>query len=166
MTATTAINTPAWLAAALLDLGQRETGGQNRSPWIATMWARQNLSWLLGQPWCGGAMRRWVEACGLQPPAEAYRAKSWATWGQACGLVRGAVLVFDRQGGQHVGILHSIGTDGRLNVLGGNQRDSVCLLPFGRDRLIATRWPLGVAVPLDEAPTIAASTAASSVNEA
>lgn len=162
----TAVQTPPWLAHALADVGQRESAGPNRSPWIVAMWARQRLSWLLGQPWCGGAAADWMIRAGIEPPREAFRAKSWATWGQNCGLVRGAVLVFDRQGGQHVGFLNSIAADGRLNVTGANQRDSVCTLPFGSQRLIATRWPLGVAVPQARAPMVAASSAVSSANEA
>ena len=57
----------------------------------------------------------------------------------------GAVAVFEREGGGHVGFVDSVNRDGSLNILGGNQGDAVNVRRFKRDRLIALRWPAGVA---------------------
>jgi surface antigen len=56
------------------------------------------------------------------------------------------VAVFERQGGGHVGFVDSVNADGSLNILGGNQGDAVNVRRFTRDRLIALRWPAGVAI--------------------
>ena len=73
---------PAWLAAARADIGQRETLGPNDSPWIRRMLAKLGATWLLGQPWCGGAVAVWMQAAGCAIPKHWYRARAWATWGQ------------------------------------------------------------------------------------
>ena len=49
---------PSYLTAARRDIGQRETLGPNDSKWIRGMWAKFSAGWLLGQPWCGGAVAR------------------------------------------------------------------------------------------------------------
>ena len=67
----------------------------------------------------------------------------------------GCVAVFGRDGGGHIGFVDSVNRDGSFNILGGNQGDTVSLRRFDRKRLIALRWPKGVAWPL-QAPWAAA----------
>jgi hypothetical protein len=60
----------------------------------------------------------------------------------------GAVLVFKRAGGGHVGFYMGEDPDGQaLQVLGGNQADQVSVTRIMRNRLFAARWPDGL--PLD-----------------
>ena len=76
----------------------------------------------------------------------------------------GAIAVFERQGGGHVGFVDSVNADGSLNILGGNQGDAVNIRKFGRDRLIALRWPSGVAI--GSTARVAAVAAAATTGEA
>jgi len=57
-------------------------------------------------------------------------------------LAPGAVLVFERPGGGHVGFY--VGEDATAyHVLGGNQGDAVTIARIAKDRCIARRWPAG-----------------------
>ena len=93
-----------------------------------------------------------VAACmreaGIEAAPIAVRAKAWATWGANLGaatLAPGAVLVFDRAGGGHVGFY--VGEDWtHYHVLGGNQGDCVSIMRLEKKRCVARRWPRGVAV--------------------
>jgi uncharacterized protein (TIGR02594 family) len=86
-----------------------------------------------------------VQEDGLTPPPIAVRAKAWATWGQNIRPERiapGAVLVFERSGGGHVGFY--VGEDKtNYHVLGGNQGDRVSIMRLEKSRCIARRWPTG-----------------------
>lgn len=139
---------PAWLHAARADIGQRETLGPNDSPWIRRMLEKLGAKWLLGQPWCGGACAAWMQAAGVALPRHWYRAKAWADWGQPLEHpAHGCVVVFERQGGGHVGLVVGEDVDHNLLVLGGNQGDAVNVRAFGRARVLAYRWPPGRDLP-------------------
>lgn len=139
---------PVWVTEARRDVGQRETLGPNDSPWIRTMLSKLGATWLLGQPWCGGAVAHWMLAAGIAIPKHWYRAKAWADWGQPMHYpAHGCVAVFERKGGGHVGLVVGEDASGRLLILGGNQGDAVNVRAFGRDRLLAYRWPPGRDVP-------------------
>lgn len=156
---------PPWLRAARADLGQRETLGPNDSPWIRRMLAKLAGAWLLGQPWCGGAVATWMQAAQLPMPKAWYRAKAWLDWGTPIAAPAvGAVVVFAREGGGHVGLV--VGRDqlGRLLVLGGNQANAVTIAPFDPVRVIGYRWPSERLALLRQGPlpvTVAAGPASS-----
>lgn len=135
----------AWLDAARGDLGNPESLGPNDSPFIRKMLGKLNALWLKGQPWCGSAMAYWMQRCQIPFPKDYYRAKAWAQWGTGCGQVLGAVVVFEREGGGHVGILTGRDAKGFLRVLGANQSDSVRESWFDPARVLAYRWPPNVA---------------------
>lgn len=139
---------PTWLAAAREDIGQRETLGPNDSPWIRSMLAKLGATWLLGQPWCGGAVAKWVSDAGFKPVAKWWQARAWASWGQALAFpAHGCIVVFSRTGGGHVGFVVGENERGELLVLGGNQGDAVNVRAFPRSRVIAYRWPSGRDLP-------------------
>jgi uncharacterized protein (TIGR02594 family) len=73
------------------------------------------------------------------------RAKAWSDYGSLLRrdrLAPGAILVFDRAGGGHVGFY--VGEDaGFYYVLGGNQSNAVNVMKLGKSRLVASRWPKG-----------------------
>ena len=71
-------------------------------------------------------------------------ARSFLDWGSPVDTPqRGDIAVFSRgdpNGWQgHVGFFDSYTPDGRINVLGGNQSDSVSIAPYGADRLLGFR---------------------------
>ena len=142
---------PTWLATARQSLGLREAPGPANNPTIMG-WAKRLGMGVLGAiynadsvPWCGLFVARCIADAGLVPPKIALRAKSWADWGSLLRperLAPGAILVFEREGGGHVGFYH--GEDAtHYHVLGGNQSDSVSIMRLEKKRCIATRWPKG-----------------------
>lgn len=157
-----------WLAIAESDLGERETLGPNDSPRIRQMWAALSGKWLLGQPWCGGALANWMQQCGITYPKAYYRARAWLGWGDELPEpVVGCVVVFDRAGGGHVGLVVGRDARGNLMVLGGNQGDAVSIKPFSPGRVLGYRWPTGYLFALNPADLpLLASNSPISRNEA
>ena len=139
----------AWMTAARAKLGTREVAGPGNSAAIMG-WAKRLGGGVLGMvygadsiPWCGLFVAECMAEAGLKSPPIAVRAKAWATWGDACQPSRGAVLVFQRDGGGHVGFY--VGENNTAyRVLGGNQGDAVSEAWIAKDRCIAVRWPKGV----------------------
>lgn len=134
---------PEWLDIARNDIGNPESLGPNDSPLIRKALAKVNGLWLKGQPWCGSIMAYWMQQCAIPYPKDYYRAKAWIGWGTACGPLLGAIVVFARTGGGHVGICVGRDKAGNLLVLGGNQKDSVRVSAFDlRTRpALGYRWP-------------------------
>ena len=156
---------PKWLAHARTLAGTRETPGAANNIRIMG-WAVRARAWLgaayVGDavPWCGLFVAEVMQAAGFRPPRGfvGLRAKQWASWGTAVSTVAtrpplGAIAVFGRDGGGHVGFVTGVHRDGRLRILGGNQGDAVNERTFPRSRLIAFRWPAGVALA-DAAPWV------------
>ena len=145
-----------WLTEARRHIGMREVPGVANNP-VIMGWADRLGARVLGikynadsVPWCGLFAAWCVHQAGLRPPGTSIRAKAWADWGDAVSMVAtrpplGAIAVFGRDGGGHVGFVESVNTDASLNIIGGNQSDEVNVRRFARNRLIALRWPKGVA---------------------
>lgn len=163
-----------WMTEARSLIGVREVPGAANNPVIMS-WGNRLGARVLGiaygadsVPWCGLFAAHCVTQAGMKPPAIAIRAKQWATWGTALPLTgtppMGAVAVFSRNGGGHVGFVDSVNRDGSLNILGGNQGDAVNIKRFGRDRLIALRWPPGQ--PMGQPAKIAGQAAPATTGEA
>lgn len=116
--------------------------------------------------WCGGFVAAVLVEAGITPVKLAVRAKSWAEFGsnlRPSHLAPGAILVFGRVGGGHVGFY--VGEDAtRYYVLGGNQGNKVSVTPILKNRLIASRWPKGL--PVLGGPVMMTSKQAASINEA
>lgn len=167
--------TPVWLNHALSHDGLREVKGPQHNMTIMC-WVTELGAKVLGvevlddeTPWCGifaaHCIRHKMPAEPLPPIA--IRAKSWVGFGVALGVpALGAVLVFGRSGGGgHVGFY--LGEDAECyHVFGGNQGDSVCRTRIKKDRLLATRWPAGVALPTTGRVYLTAAGVAVSKNEA
>jgi uncharacterized protein (TIGR02594 family) len=86
-----------------------------------------------------------MQEAGLPYPKLYMRAKAWSDYGSLLRpdrLAPGAILVFDRAGGGHVGFY--VGEDAaHYHVLGGNQGNAVNVMKLGKSRLVASRWPKG-----------------------
>ena len=146
-----------WMTEARRLIGTREVPGAGNNPVIMS-WGNRLGARVLGiaygadsVPWCGLFVAHCVTQAGLKPPPIAIRAKAWATWGDAIGTTAtrpplGAVAVFGRDGGGHVGFIMGVHANGDLDILGGNQGDAVNVRRFPRTRLIALRWPKGQAM--------------------
>ncbi len=142
---------PAWLKAARAKLGTREAPGAANSPTIMG-WAKRLGTKVLGiaynadsVPWCGVFVAACMQEARLPSAPIAVRASAWATYGQKLRFDRlapGAILVFQRTGGGHVGFY--VGEDTTAyHVLGGNQGDAVTIMRIEKVRCVAARWPVG-----------------------
>lgn len=159
---------PSWIRVAERYLGQKEIKGVTHNPLIVDMWKWIKRGGIKNDevPWCAA----FVGSCFEQVWIKSSRfesAKSYLDWGVKLDKpVYGAVAVFSRNGGGHVGFI--VGTDkqGRLMILGGNQGDEVNIRPFESSRLTGIRWPLGVDVPKSTALPIYDGNQKSSTNEA
>lgn len=98
--------------------------------------------------WCS-AFACWVmEKAGIKSTRSA-AARSWLEWGQPLLLPKsGCITVFDRSdrsnpNAAHVAFYCGPNVDHTLiNVLGGNQRNRVCVAPYDKSRVLAYRWPV------------------------
>ena len=99
--------------------------------------------------WCAAFANSVVQSTGLKPTG-GLNAKSFLNWGQGVdisnglGNVRpGDIAVFDRgtpgDWRGHVGFVQSVNADGSLNILGGNQNNTVSIRNYKTDRLEGIR---------------------------
>lgn len=139
---------PVWMREARRYLGLREVAGKGSNATILA-WARPFGGWIASYfadddiPWCGLAVGHWIAVTlPREPlPANPLAALNWAKFGIALSTPSlGAILVFGRAGGGHVGFY--AGEDAtHYHVLGGNQDNSVSITRIAKSRLVATRWP-------------------------
>lgn len=163
---------PAWLDVAKSLLGTREIKGAQHSP-VIMGWIKRLGAKVLGiavkddeTAWCSTFVAHCMFSVGITPPPIAVRAMSWAEWGsnlRADRLARGAVLVFQRPGGGHVGLYWGEDRD-HYHVLGGNQGDAVSIIRIAKSRCVARRWPSNV--PVTGAPVWLSASGTVSKNEA
>lgn len=135
---------PDWLLAARALIGTREIVGPKHNNWIVGQWAKLGASWFNDDetPWCGLFVASCLQAVGLAFPGKGAfaRALAWKDWGKPCPPQLGAVAVFQREGGGHVGFL--VGESAtEVYVLGGNQGNMVSIMPLAKSRMVACRWP-------------------------
>jgi uncharacterized protein (TIGR02594 family) len=104
--------------------------------WIATYFKNAHIT-----PWCGLYMDKCLTDAGCKTPQDkSLAALSWRFWGKPATGVPGAVLVFQRPGGGHVGFYVAEDAEA-YHVLGGNQSDSVSITRVAKARCVAIRWP-------------------------
>lgn len=168
-----------WMAYARSLIGVREIKGPRHSPtimgWIKALGARQ-----LGisvkddeTAWCGTFVAHVLTTSGLAlkhkdtgKPIVAVRAKAWLDWGRILLDPRyGCVMVFDREGGGHVGFYYGE-DDTHYHILGGNQGDAVSIMRLDKRRLMGMRWPYGPTLPPPKPVRLRPNGAPASSNEA
>lgn len=148
---------PFWMAKARAYEGLAEVPGPTSNTTIVS-WAKNMGGWVAAffrddaTPWCSLFVNRVLQESGLsmsgsEGSAALLRARSFETYGRPLEIPAvGAVVVFSRDGGGHVGFycgetLHAI------RCLGGNTNDRVQETWISKRRLVATRWPVGPSVP-------------------
>jgi uncharacterized protein (TIGR02594 family) len=137
---------PSWLKIARSYDGLKEIPGPRHNQTIIRWLVKLRAWWSDDEtPWCGVFVAHCMQKCSLPFPKLYMRAKAWADYGSLLRrdrLAPGAILVFDRAGGGHVGFY--VGEDaGFYYVLGGNQSNAVNVMKLGKSRLVASRWPKG-----------------------
>ena len=140
------MSNPRWLTVAYRYVGVREVSGPKHNPTIIR-WLEKLRAWWRNDetPWCGVFVAHCMSEAALPYPKLYMRARAWDDYGALLRrdrLAPGAILVFDRKGGGHVGFY--VGEDaGFYYVLGGNQSNAVNVMKLGKSRLVASRWPRG-----------------------
>lgn len=137
---------PPWLYEARKHMGVTEIPGKRHNPLVVAMWKILKRPYTDDEtPWCGAFVGYCFQQAipTLPLPAIPERARVWAEWGKNSAPVVGAVAVFGRQGGGHVGF--AVGqSNNHIYVLGGNQSNQVNVMPISKSRLLGFRWPAGL----------------------
>lgn len=137
---------PRWLTIARKYIGTREIKDPKHSSLITGWLVKLGAWWRDDETtWCGVAVAAWMSEAGLPYPKHWYRAKAWSEYGsnlRSDKVAPGAILVFDRAGGGHVG-LYVAEDNLYFHVLGGNQGDAVSISRIAKSRCTAIRWPKG-----------------------
>lgn len=137
-----------WMKTAKSLLGIKEIPGAANNKAIIG-WAKE-----IGKPvssiytadsiaWCGLFTSYVVFKNGMKPVDEPLWALNWAHFGLKLDTpAYGAIMVFKRSGGGHVGFYISEDADS-YHILGGNQTDMVCVKKVAKAQCVGIRWPLG-----------------------
>lgn len=157
---------PRMLRAALDLYGVKEIIGENDNPTILDWATECGIRGYSGDdiPWCGLFMAVIAKRAGKKIPENPLWARNWAAWGEPCRPELGAVMVFSRQGGGHVGLYCAEDSE-YYHVLGGNQGDTVSITRIRKQRLIACRNSYRVK-PATVRPVLVVGDGAISNNEA
>jgi len=159
-----------WITEAKAALGRNED--RDRS-WLMNWLKRDGRS--LGDPsknpWCGDFVETCIRIALPDEPllgalgSNPYWARNWLMFGQPVRPIPGAVLVFERGSGGHVGF--AIGLDDtHFYVLGGNQSDAVTIARIAKSRLLGARWPATVPPRPQRLPVMKPGEFLSTTNEA
>lgn len=149
-------SSPKWLTAAIHELGVQEIAGKMANPRIVDYLSTcKTLPDPLKQSdetaWCS-AFVNWCMARSGETGTGLANARSWLKWGSPLKQPkRGCVVVFSRDNagptGGHVAfyLAHKKSanlTANMIEVLGGNQRNRVCVQLYPEHRVLGYRWSL------------------------
>lgn len=140
---------PVWMREARRYIGITEIPGEKSNPTIMS-WAKKLGGWIASwytnddTPWCGLFIGNLIATTLPEEPLleNPLGALNWKKFGVESRVVRGAILVFERKGGGHVGLY--VGEDRtHFHVLGGNQNNAVSITRIEKGRLVSggVRWP-------------------------
>lgn len=158
-----------WMQEGMKHIGLKEIPGSKHNS-VIVGWLKQLSAWWTDDetPWCGVYVAHCMRTAGLVVPKYYMRAKAWGEeWGQTLAEpAEGCIVVFERQGGGHVGFVVGVTPDGFLAVLGGNQGNSVSIGKFNRDRVVGYFWPAELNLPDSYSLKTVNLSGQASVNEA
>ncbi|GAA4043215.1 TIGR02594 family protein [Parerythrobacter jejuensis] len=168
------LNAPAipWFQEARRLIGVKEKVGPGNQP-IIMQWASA-----AGIPyksddvaWCGLFVAHCVSSTlANEPlPGNPLGARQWLKFGTPCEPELGSILVFWRVSRSswkgHVG-MYAGEDNSAYHVLGGNQKNQVCVARIKKDRLLQARWPATAPLANLGEVRLAASDTMFSTNEA
>jgi uncharacterized protein (TIGR02594 family) len=146
-----------WIEIARSYIGVKEVKGLKHESLILRMWKAIKRGGIKDDetPWCSAFVGACLEEAGIVS-SRYESAKSYLAWGIPCNLIYGCVLVLTRSGGSgyHVGYAVGIDADGNVQVLSGNQSDSVSIASFNPNRIVARRWPKAAEVVKQSLPLL------------
>lgn len=145
-------NEMTWISEARRYIGLKEIHGVQNNPQILAWWKAIKRGGIQDDetPWCAAFVGGCLEAAGIKS-TRFERARSYENWGVKLNKpIAGCVVVFQREGGGHVGFVVGRDKADNLLVLGGNQGDAVNIKAFSRARVVAYRWPDSVPIPAND----------------
>ena len=135
-----------WFEMAERLIGTQEDTSYRSNPKIM-QWAKDIGGWVASYykddsiPWCGLFVAHCFSSVGVDFEIKnPLSALAWNQFGVKCEPCPGAVMVFTRSGGGHVGFYVSE-DDTTFHILGGNQSDSVNITKVAKARFVGARWP-------------------------
>jgi uncharacterized protein (TIGR02594 family) len=139
---------PVWLRRAKQEIGVREIPGPKHSARVLSYWELSKLAFRDDEtPWCAGFVGAMLEDVGIKSTRSGM-ARSYQNWGQPCGPIPGAIVVYwrgSKSGASgHVGFVVGKDKAGNIMTLGGNQGDAVTIAPFSTARVLGYRWPSAI----------------------
>jgi uncharacterized protein (TIGR02594 family) len=158
-----------WIAEGKTVFGLHETNNNRQlRAWLVS--DRKTLGDPKALPWCGDYVETAIKKSLPKEPfpkalaENPYWARNWQHFGIPVEPVYGAIAVFVRENGGHVGFL--VGqNDSDYFVLGGNQSNSVNVSRLDKNRCIATRWPSSYENPRLTLPTLSSNNIPKTTNE-
>lgn len=137
---------PRWFDIARAELGVSEIPGPSHNPRILEY--QQTVKYGAKDdetPWCSAFVNWCMTKAGI-PGTNNAAARSWLNWGVGLDEPRlGCVVVFWRVSPSdwrgHVAFFVAEQGAHALDVLGGNQSDSVSVAPYPRHQVLGFRWP-------------------------
>lgn len=163
--------TPRWMEIARGYVGTKEVVGKGSNSKILAMATRLG-GWVKSFfkdddiPWCGLFVGYCLTESGLPTTSNTLSARSYETYGVALKEPSfGAIMVFARDGGGHVGFYVGERPDA-FRILGGNQSNAVTETWIAKARHTATRWPSAVPLPTIGRVLLASNGGPLSTNEA
>ena len=146
---------PAWLVEARKFLGTKEIAGPRDNPVIVDFFKDVGQAWVQDDEtaWCAAFVGAMLKKAGIAGTGK-LNARSYLDWGKHLDEpVPGCVVVFKRGNSSWQGhvafFLRDLGD--HIEVLGGNQSNSVSVARYSKASLLGYRWPSSVAVA-HEAP--------------
>ena len=132
---------PNWLTIARLEIGQKEVR-KGENPRIIKYHMSTKLKATKDEtPWCSSFVCFCLESAGYKSTRNAW-ARSFVAWGSKLKEPKlGCIVVFKRgEDSGHVGFFISE-SKLKIKVLGGNQKNSVCISEYNKSDLLTYRWP-------------------------
>ena len=163
------MNQPPWMPYAWADIGQHEIPGSGTNPRIAAYFRLAGHSEITDDEtaWCAAFVGACLEQAGIRG-SRSLAARSYLAWGVAAAKPEiGAITILSRGNDPslgHVGFLVGL-TETHVQLLGGNQSDSVSVATFDRARVVGFRLPAfnpatAPSRQLEALPRVASKTAA------
>jgi uncharacterized protein (TIGR02594 family) len=121
-------------------------------------------------PWCADYVETAIKNSLPNEPfvgvlaQNPYWARNWLHFGVETEPVYGAIIVFARDKGGHVGFV--VGEDASdYYVLGGNQSNAVTITRISKSRYLGARWPSSYANPKQPLPVMTPGNIPRTTNE-
>lgn len=137
---------PRWLHIASQELGISEIVGLDHNKRILDYHSATSLKAQSDEiAWCSSFVN-WVMKQSMIKGTYSAAARSWLSWGYECGPTPGCIVVLKRGQSEtqgHVGFLvdHD---DAFVHLLGGNQKNKVCVAKYAKHDVLSYRWPFKI----------------------